>query len=173
MKVGFEFTLNGANCIICDIKNFMKKKYANVCLENNEKIDYKIFELENNNNKINMKEVKNEELLNKIMPLFIFDNINKEDKPMIEKYLPIGSVVLLKNAKKRVMITGFACKSEESTKTFDYCGCLYPEGLINSNQNMLFDHNQIETIFFIGYNDEENKQFIEKLKNITENKQTI
>jgi len=27
-----------------------------------------------------------------------------------EKYLPIGSVVLLKDAKKRVMITGFAAR---------------------------------------------------------------
>ena len=170
MKIGFQFNLNGNNCIICDIKNFNNKKYANVCIENNENIDYKIFELIENNNNITMQEIKNEKLLDQIMPLFIFDNIKKEDKLMINKYLPIGTVVLLKNAKKRIMITGFACKSPENeNKTFDYCGCLYPEGLISSNQNMLFDHNQIETVFFIGYNDEEAKQFEAKLKEITKN----
>lgn len=31
-----------------------------------------------------------------------------------EKYLPIGSVVLLKNAKKRIMITGFVAKGKET-----------------------------------------------------------
>ena len=38
-----------------------------------------------------------------------------------EKYLPIGTVVLLKEGKKRVMITGFCIKPEEDkNKMFDY-----------------------------------------------------
>lgn len=172
MKIGFQFNLNGNNCIICDIKNYENKKYANICIENNEKVDYKIFELQENNGKINMLEIKDEQLLDKIMPLFIFDGVKKkEEKPMIEKYLPIGTVVILKNAKKRIMITGFACESPENEgKVFDYCGCLYPEGIISSSQNMLFNHDQIEAIFFIGYNDEEAKEFQIKLKNILKNK---
>lgn len=84
-----------------------------------------------------------------------------------EKYLPIGSVVLLKDAKKRVMITGFAAKGKETgDKMFDYMGCLYPEGVISSEQNLLFDHEQIDKIFYIGYIDDEWKNVELKLKEV-------
>jgi len=84
-----------------------------------------------------------------------------------EKYLPIGSVVLLKGGKKRAMITGFCSVAQEKTdKIFDYSGCVYPEGYLSSNQVCLFDHDQIDKIFFIGYEDEEEKIFKEKLNRI-------
>ena len=68
-----------------------------------------------------------------------------------EKYLPVGSVVLLKNGKKRVMVTGFCIVPEEDkTKIFDYTGCLFPEGVINSKQSLMFNHDQIEKIYFIN-----------------------
>ena len=63
-----------------------------------------------------------------------------------QKYLPIGSVVLLKDATKKVMITGFCVLPQEGNNVFDYCGCIYPEGMISSEQNCLFNHNQIEKI---------------------------
>lgn len=85
-----------------------------------------------------------------------------------EKYLPIGTVVMLKGGTKRAMITGFASRTEkEPNKVFDYTGCLYPEGVISTNQVLLFDHNQIEKIYHIGLIDEEEKQFKEKLKKLT------
>ena len=87
-----------------------------------------------------------------------------------EKYLPIGTVVLLKDAKKRVMITGFAAKGKETgDKMFDYMGCLYPEGVISSEQNLLFNHEQIDKIFYIGYIDEEWKNIEVKLKEVVSN----
>lgn len=82
-----------------------------------------------------------------------------------EKFLPLGSIVLLNNATKRVMITGFCIKSQETgDKMFDYIGCLYPEGIINTDQNLLFNHNDIKQIFAVGYSDEEEKIFKENLK---------
>lgn len=82
-----------------------------------------------------------------------------------EKYLPIGTVVMLKGGKKRAMITGFCTISgEDQTKVFDYSGCLYPEGLLSSNQTLLFNHDQIEKIYHLGLVDEEEKQFKQKLK---------
>ena len=43
--------------------------------------------------------------------------------------LPIGSVVLLKEEKKKIMITGFASVSPDTgDKVYDYSGCVYPEG---------------------------------------------
>lgn len=77
-----------------------------------------------------------------------------------EKYLPIGSVVLLKDATKRVMITGFASMSPETgDQIFDYSGCAYPEGFYSYNEVCVFNHNQIDKLFFKGFVDEEETEF--------------
>lgn len=89
-----------------------------------------------------------------------------------EKYLPIGSVVLLENGTKRLMITGFCVvPNDDKTKVYDYSGCLYPEGVISSEQIALFNHDQIKTIYAIGYSDDEEKQFKEKLIDVLNDKQ--
>ncbi len=86
---------------------------------------------------------------------------------MREKYLPIGTVVLLKGGKKRAMITGFCSVAQENQeKIYDYSGCVYPEGYLSSNQVCLFDHDQIEKIFFLGFEDDEEKVFKDKLNKI-------
>ena len=86
-----------------------------------------------------------------------------------EKFLPIGSVVLLKGGKKRAMITGFCSVAQEKPdKIYDYSGCVYPEGYLSSNQVCLFDHDQIDKIFSVGYEDEEEKIFKEKLNKIVD-----
>lgn len=86
-----------------------------------------------------------------------------------QKFLPIGSVVLLKEGKKRIMITGFCCiGNADKNKTYDYSGCLYPEGFLSSDKTLLFDHDQIEKVYYIGYSDDEEKKFQEKLKKILE-----
>ena len=68
------------------------------------------------------------------------------------------------------MITGFAVKSKEDkeNRLFDYVGCLYPEGLINTDKNLLFNHDQINRIYAIGYSDEEEKEFKERLNKAIE-----
>lgn len=82
-----------------------------------------------------------------------------------EKYLPIGTVVMLKGGKKRAMITGFcSIAGEDNSKVYDYSGCLYPEGIIASNQTLLFNHEQIEKVYYLGFVDDEEKNFKEKLK---------
>lgn len=88
-------------------------------------------------------------------------------KEIKEKYLPIGTVVLLKNAIKRIMITGFCSreKNDSESKIYDYCGCLYPEGSLTSDKALLFDHSQIDKIYHIGLsNDDEEKKFKKNLK---------
>ena len=77
-----------------------------------------------------------------------------------EKFLPFGSVVLLKNAKKTIMITGFASVSPETgDKVFDYSGCPYPEGFFNYNQVCVFNHEQIDIVYAEGCIDEEEVKF--------------
>lgn len=90
------------------------------------------------------------------------------------KYLPIGTVVMLKGGSKRVMIAGFCAVSAESEeKVYDYSGCLYPEGFLNPNQTCLFDHEQIEKIYFLGYKDEEEKKFKQELDNFLKQLKSI
>ena len=39
----------------------------------------------------------------------------------LEKYLPIGSVVLLDGGETKVMITGFVASAEDENEVYDYC----------------------------------------------------
>lgn len=90
--------------------------------------------------------------------------MNNETK---EKYLPIGTVVLLKNGVKRIMINGYlAVSSEEQNIIYDYCGVLFPEGLLSDNQKLLFNHEQILKIEYLGLVDQEQQNFNNKLKTI-------
>ena len=85
----------------------------------------------------------------------------------MEKYLPIGTVVLLKEGKKKLMITGFAVSSYETKgEIYDYMGCLYPEGVVSSDKNLLFNHDKIDKVCHMGYIDEEWKNIEVKIKEL-------
>ena len=90
-----------------------------------------------------------------------------------EKFLPIGTVVLLKGGKRELMIISYCIvpngeaydkngRIDVSDKMFDYGACVYPEGMITSDQLFAFDHEQIEKILFMGY-ETENQQKISKI----------
>ena len=80
---------------------------------------------------------------------------------MIEKFLPIGSVVMLKDATKELMIIGYCMKSEENgDKIYDYLGCVYPIGYISPEVNFLFDHESIDNVLYKGF--EKEKKAIEQ-----------
>ena len=85
-----------------------------------------------------------------------------------EKYLPLGTVVLLEGGTKRVMITGFATASDDPDLIYDYAGCMYPQGFITSNQTILFDHDQIQKIYHFGLIDPEWVEFQDNLKKFLE-----
>lgn len=85
---------------------------------------------------------------------------------MLDYLLPIGSVVKLKNGKKKVMIYGVKQTDANTDITYDYVGVLYPEGNIGQEYQLLFSHDAIEGIYFRGYEDEEREEFIKKLSNI-------
>ncbi len=73
--------------------------------------------------------------------------------------LPIGSVVLLEGAQRKLMIYGRLQRQDEQEKIWDYIGCLYPEGQIRPEDSYLFDHKGIETVVFTGYQNEEEVAF--------------
>ena len=86
---------------------------------------------------------------------------------MNRSLLPIGSVVLLNNSNKRVMIVGRVQKNTETGKVWDYSACLYPEGMINPSELILFNDDQINSVYFIGFQDLEGLKLQELInKNI-------
>lgn len=91
------------------------------------------------------------------------------NKEIGEKFLPLGTVVMLKGASKRLMITGFcsmAANEGEQAQMYDYSGCMYPEGFISSEQTALFNHDQIDKIYYVGLVDDEEKKFKAKLNEL-------
>ena len=84
---------------------------------------------------------------------------------MEKELLPLGSIVLLKGGKKKLMITGYLVSTlEYPDRTFDYCGCMYPEGTIRSDTTCVFDHSEINKVIFKGYMDIEEKEYLNNLK---------
>lgn len=87
----------------------------------------------------------------------------------MKKYLPIGSVVLLKESQKRIMIVGVKQKQVGSEKVWDYSACLYPEGILDPDKLYLFDNEQIERLYFVGLQDGEGLAFLKKLSLMDDN----
>ncbi len=73
--------------------------------------------------------------------------------------LPLGSIVILNNGFKKLMIIGRKILQGENEKLYDYLGCLYPEGDIGDNYKFIFNHKDIDRIIFKGYEDDEEKAF--------------
>ena len=78
--------------------------------------------------------------------------------------LPIGSVVRLNGAEKRLMIFGIRQTNQTNGQEYDYIGVLYPEGNMGEEMRFLFDNSDIEEVLFTGYNDPEREEFLEQLK---------
>ncbi len=90
---------------------------------------------------------------------------------MKDSLLPVGSVVLLKESTKRVMIIGLVQKQikEGDEVIWDYSGCFYPEGFMGPDKTFLFNNDQIERVYALGYQDEEQFAFNEKITEVWKN----
>ena len=80
-----------------------------------------------------------------------------------KELLPIGSIVLLKEGTKKLMVFGIRQTDAQSGREYDYSGVLYPEGNLGNETWFLFDDENIEKVFFRGYEDKEREDFLEKL----------
>ena len=82
----------------------------------------------------------------------------------VKKLLPIGSIVLLKDGEKKLMVCGILQNSiDDDSQVYDYFGVLYPEGHMGERFQYLFNHADIEKVVYRGYEDEERNSFIDKL----------
>lgn len=84
----------------------------------------------------------------------------------MKNYLPVGSIVLLKNGQKKIMIYGRRQRRVTDEHEYDYIACLYPEGNINEDYMYLFNHEDIETVVYRGYSDAEEEAFVAKLNEV-------
>lgn len=87
---------------------------------------------------------------------------------MYENLLPLGSVVLLKDAESLVMIISRLVATNESDSIFDYSACLYPEGIVDMNSLVFFNRGDIERVYFIGFQDPEELELQERFSQLGE-----
>lgn len=71
------------------------------------------------------------------------EEINTLDENLID----IGTVVLLNQGKKELIITGKnVIRINEDNKKYDYVAALYPEGFISDDYNIFFNHDSIAKV---------------------------
>ena len=72
------------------------------------------------------------------------------------RYLPTGSIVILRRGTRKVMIVGRGKMVEVDGKSwyFDYAATAYPEGL-RGNEFIYLNHSWIDQVVFTGYHDDE------------------
>lgn len=85
---------------------------------------------------------------------------------MSKKFLPIGTVVKLKEVDKLAMIAGYFPRgTSRNGYVWDYSAFPYPEGMIDNDKVIQFDNEAIERIIVMGYQDEKQMQFIRVVMN--------
>ena len=88
---------------------------------------------------------------------------------MMGEMYPIGTIVLLKNSMKRILIIGYLPQEYNGSTVYDYSGVPFPEGLVDSRKVLLFNHIQIEKVCHESIKDEEETSFIKEVMKIKEN----
>ena len=80
--------------------------------------------------------------------------------------LPLGSVVLLKDATKKLMIYGRFQMNLQDNGIYDYVGCLYPEGNLAPDAAFIFNNEDIQEVIFEGYANKEETDYINAIQEV-------
>lgn len=90
----------------------------------------------------------------------------------MKKILPVGSVVYLKEGSTPVVVIAVAQFAElpqfEKKAYFDYVASIYPQGL-EIEQVYYFNHEDIATVEFTGYESEQHDRYIKAIEEWKEN----
>lgn len=81
------------------------------------------------------------------------------NRETIKEILPIGSVVTLQGGTKKIMIIGRIQEENATGVSYDYSAVYYPEGIIDPNELFLFQHTDIDLIYFVGLQESEEFAF--------------
>lgn len=80
---------------------------------------------------------------------------------MSRKFLPIGTVVKLKEVDRLAIIAGYFPKgTARGGYVWDYSAFPFPEGMIDNDKVIQFDNEAIERVLVMGYQDEQQMKFI-------------
>lgn len=91
------------------------------------------------------------------------------------KYIPLGSIVLLKGGAQKLVIIarGLKVNHNEEEYFFDYGAVSYPEGLIG-DQLYYFDHQNISKVVFEGYSDVDDENVVANINQyLNDNKDVL
>lgn len=82
--------------------------------------------------------------------------------------LPLGSIVSVKdtNGAVRLQIIGYAQVKIEDSKLYDYAAILYPDGYIDGENVIQFNHEDIEKIYAVGYLNKESREHLDEIKTL-------
>ena len=84
------------------------------------------------------------------------------------KYYPIGTVVVLKEGTWPLMIYARQQMTKKNSNTvYDYVGCLYPQGYVDKNYIVFFQHEDIDKVLHQGMTSAAETE-MEKLLHISE-----
>lgn len=84
----------------------------------------------------------------------------------MKEFLPVGSIVRLKNAARKAAIMGYMQKvtpkegSNDCSRVYDYMAVPYPEGYLGKGTVFLFNEENIEEVCFYGYESRESKGYM-------------
>lgn len=108
------------------------------------------------------------------------DNIEYTSNKPIEyeqgDVLPLGTVISLKEKEDKLVIIGWMQKSTDNNnkEVYDYIACIYPKGILTGNDTQAFNEEDIDKVYFNGYEDkaeiERNKELIKHKNSILESK---
>ena len=85
----------------------------------------------------------------------------------MKQYLPMGSIVKIKDTKRKTIIVGRLQRRTDSDEIYDYSGLLYPVGSVE-NKIFLFNEGDISEVIFRGYCDIEEQEFVKFLNSNVE-----
>ena len=77
----------------------------------------------------------------------------------MQELLPIGSVVVLKEGTKKLMIIGRLQANSKTKNLYDYAGCPWPEGYMDKEHCYVFNHEGIDLLYYLGMQDIEEFNF--------------
>ncbi|WP_408070261.1 DUF4176 domain-containing protein [Butyrivibrio sp. JL13D10] len=87
----------------------------------------------------------------------------------MKEFLPVGSVVRLKNEDRLFAIAGFCQGTEdEDAEIFDYSAVPYPYGYLNADNMFMFNDSDIGEVLFTGYLDDLGKTFSSEIVDVTD-----
>ncbi|MBR3157769.1 MAG: DUF4176 domain-containing protein [Atopobiaceae bacterium] len=85
---------------------------------------------------------------------------------LIEGWLPIGSVVHLKDYDGLVLIMAYMVSDPSDNVLWDYGAVPYPQGLTGVEGHILFDRSAIDDVIAIGFRNDEGELYRDALSEL-------